>query len=414
MKKFFATVIFMLSLTSFACAANESVGVEPPRNLSTSVDEFCWKYFGTLNRDENIFYSPYGIDAALSILANGASGDTRTEILHALAANNVDALNDEHKKFSEFAAKNYRDENIFMESNLLLIDKKFFGRGLDKKFQRVVKDAYKSDVREANFSGDVDGERKKISRWVSDKTAGFIPNYNSIVTPDTLTDLLNVVYFKGKWLMPFNAKNTSRQDFTNRDGSKVEVDMMRKVFEDAIAYHADEKFCGIELPYSEHAAMYLILPVDENALDVAERWHNEELSYRLNFLDRLKNSSTFDGEVVVRLPKFELDIENNLVESFKSMGLVKSFTDVAEFFNIINDTPLKISNAKHRAKVQVDEEGTEAAAITEIAMTKATAIPDARPPKVVHFYADRPFLFVIRDIESNITLFAGTVNSIRN
>lgn len=412
MKKFLTTLLCMLSISSFACAAEPVELSEPARNLTTSVNEFCWKYFGTLNRDENIFYSPYGINAALSILANGATGDTRTEILHALAADNVEALNDGHKNFSDFVAENYG--KTFAEANLLLIDKKVIGRGIDKNFKRTVTDVYKSEVREADFSGNLDGEKKKITSFVKDKTRGFIPDYQSIVTAATLTDLLNVVYFKGDWQFPFEARGTGEEKFTNRDGSKSTVKMMNKTFDEEISYRADEKFCGIELPYSENAAMLLILPTDENSLDVAELWHNQTTEYRENFLDGLQRSHPFDGKVVVSLPKFELDIENSLVESFKAIGIQKAFSGDAELFNIINDTSLRIGDAKHRAKVKVDEKGTEAAAITEISL-RATGCPiGAKTPKIVYFEAERPFLFVIRDTQSGVTLFAGVVNSMRN
>ncbi|MBR1647510.1 MAG: hypothetical protein IJ685_12150 [Selenomonadaceae bacterium] len=400
MKIFFAALLAMMSFMNVACA-------EPNRNLSTSVNEFCRKYFGTLNRNENIFYSPYGINAALSILANGATGDTKAELLRALTIDNVKNLNDGHKIFSDFAAANYGE--TFAEANLLLIDKKVIGRGIEKNFWSVVTDVYKSEVREADFSGDINGERKKITRFVNDKTRGFIPDYKSIVTADTLTDLLNVVYFKGDWTFPFESRRTRRGDFTNRDGSKSTVDMMNQTFKEEISYIADENFCGIKLPYSNGAAMYLILPSDENSLDVAELWNNQTSEYREKFLDDLKRTPPFDGKVIVCLPKFELDIESNLVENLKSIGIKKSFTTDAEFFNIVNDTPLKIGNAKHRAKIKVDELGTEAAAVTEVVMLEGAA-PGFHRSKIVYFIAERPFLFVIRDIESGVTLFAGAVN----
>ena len=409
MKKFLTTLLAMLSLSSFACAAQPVEVGEPARNLSTSVNEFCWKYFGTLNRNENIFYSPYGINAALSILANGATGDTQAEILHALSVDNVEILNDGHKNFSDFTATNYGE--TFAEANLLLVDKKVIGRGIDKNFRRTVTDVYKSEVREADFSGNLDGERKKITNFVKDKTRGFIPDYKSIVTADTLTDLLNVVYFKGDWALQFDARHTGDADFTNRDGSKSPVKMMNKTFDEEIAYCADENFCGIKLPYSANAAMLLILPRDEKSLDVAELWHNQPVEYREKFLDSLQHLYPFDGKVVVRLPKFELDIENSLVENLKAIGIQKVFSNGAELFNIVNDTPLKIGNAKHRAKVKVDERGTEAAAITEIALMETSAPNFNKPPKIVYFEAERPFLFVIRDTQSGVTLFAGVVNS---
>ncbi len=397
----------MLSLSGVGCAAEEPINIEPARNLSTSVDEFCWKYFATLNRDENIFYSPYGINAVLSILANGATGDTLKELLNALEVDNLENLNDGHKNFSAFVAKNYDN---FAEANLLLIDKKIIGRGLDKNFKRVVNDVYKSDVREANFSGDVEGEKQKISRWVSEKTKNFIPNYKSIATANTVTDLLNVVYFKGTWAIPFKARNTAPQNFKNLDDSIKEVDMMNEAFDDKIAYFENDDFKAIKLPYNANAAMYLIMPRDDKVLNVAELWNN--YTARADFLNSLSKSSTFGGKVVVRLPKFELDIENNLVENFKAMGIKKSFSDAAEFFNIVKDTSLKIGNAQHRAKIKVDEQGTKAAAVTEITMLETTATPNFEPPRRVYFIADRPFLFLIRDIESNVTLFAGVVNKL--
>ena len=400
-------MIFMLGVSSLACAADKNIYVELPKNLSASVDEFSWKYFATLNRDENIFYSPYGIHAALSILANGASGDTRKEILNALAVDNVDNLNADHKNFSEYAKKNYDN---FAEANLLLIDKKIIGRGLDKNFRHTVNAFYKSDVREADFKNNLDGEKQKISRWVSDKTNNFIPNYKSIVTADTVTDLLNVVYFKGDWSIPFKARNTDKAEFKNLDGSTVEVDMMNAFFKNKIAYIENDKFKGIKLPYNANAAMLLIMPKADGDLNIAEIWNAEKFSARANFLDGLRNSSAFSGEVVVRIPKFELDIENNLVKNFKAIGIEKSFTDAAEFFNIVKDTSLKIGNAQHRAKVKVDEQGTKAAAVTEITMVETTAAPNFEPPPKVYFLAERPFLFVIRDLESNVTLFAGVVN----
>ena len=406
MKKFLIALMILLSLSSVGSA-------EPARNLATSVDAFCWKYFATLDKDRNIFYSPYGIHAALSIVANGASGDTLKEILNALEVDNVDALNDGHKNFAATIEKNYRDGNLFAESNLLLINKKLVKGGLDENFQRVLTNVYNSEVRKAPFTSSFDdAEAKKITRWVSDKTDGFIPNYYPLLLSNSLTDLLNVICFKGKWAIPFNTSSTVHKDFTNRAGEKSTVDMMSKVFKDAIAYRADDKFKGIRLPYSTGAEMYLIMPVDDNALNVAELWNAETFSYRADFLDDLKNSYPFDGEVVVNLPKFGMSFQVVLSENLQDIGINRAFTDNAELFNIVKGMPLKINTAMHCARIEVDEEGTKAAAVTEITMVETTATPNPQPPRRVYFIAERPFLFVIRDVESNVTLFAGVANKI--
>lgn len=407
MKKFLIALTLLLSVTT--CA-----GAEPARNLSTSVNAFCWKFFAMSEKiwgqyKGSTFYSPYGLHAALSIMANGASGETRQEILNVLEADSVDALNDGHKNFAATTEKNYRGDSFFAETSLFLVSKKIAGRGLDENFKRVATDVYNSDVRKADFAGNADAERQQISRWVADKTNGFVKDYYPLANPGTLAELLNVVYFKGKWALPFKPANTAKAQFTNLDGQRVTVAMMNNVFKDAIAYRADDKFKGIALPYTSNAAMYLILPADDAALNVAERWNAESVDYREKFLDALKSSPAFDGEVVVRLPKLSLDFETALDEKLKEIGLERAFTNDAEF-NIVKNTSLKIDEIRHTAKLKVDEEGTEAAAVTEITMVGATAMPNPRPPRRVYFIAERPFLFVIRDVESGVILFAGVMN----
>ena len=403
MKRFLLAIIFLLSLTNFACA-------EPAKNFSESVENFCWKYFAVREHDKNFLYSPYGIHSALSILANGASGETRKKILDVLEVDNVETLNDGHKNFSAFVKKNYRGENFFVEANLLLVDKKIIGRGFNENFKRVVTADYNSEVRAANFGGDIRGEQKKIHRWVADKTKNFVVNYNSIADANTLTDFANVVCFDGKWATPFKPSQTAEKEFKNCDGSNGTVAMMSNVFKNKIKYRADEKFQAIELPYSANAAMYLILPTDDDALNVAELWNAQTLSYRADFLDALKKSSAFDGEVVVRLPNLTMEYDTFIAEDFIKQGLRRLFTDDAEFFNIVKDTSLKISNARHYCRIDINEQGTKAAAVTEITMVETTAAPDFEPPRQIYFIANRPFLFVIRDVQSGVILFAGAVN----
>lgn len=392
----------MLSVTT--CA-----GAEPARILSKSVNAFCWKYFATLDRKDNIVYSPYGIHTALSILANGASGDTRKEILAVLGTDDLEGLNDARKQFSAAVKKNYRGEKNLGEFNLMLINDKIFNRGLDENFKRVATDVYNSDVRKADFAGNFNAESQKISRWVADKTKGFVTNFHPTSSPNAQVDIFNLVYFNGKWAVPFKAENTREGNFTNLDGSRGQVAMMNNIFKDAIAYRADDKFKGIALPYSAGAAMYLILPVDNNALDVAELWNAQTFAYRADFLDALKKSSAFDGEVVVRIPNSSFEFEDYVVRNFLELGIRRAFTDDAEF-NIVKNTPLKISSANTYTKIDISEEGTKAAAVTEITMVGTSFSPNSRPPRKVYFIADRPFMFVIRDVESGVTLFAGVMN----
>lgn len=398
--------------TSTACAA-DTRAVKISNSLSKNVNAFNWNYFSKLDKNKNIFYSPYSISAALSIVANGATGKTQKEILTALNSKSIGKLNDDFKDFRAFTEKKYRVDGTFLKSaDLILINEDYIDKEINPKFKKIVEDIYSSEVDTADFTYDTEAEKARIRNWVGKNTNAFIPNYEASIDPETIVDILDVIYFKGKWENPFDTSRTWKSDFTNNDGSKSKVKMMSKTFEDSIAYYADEKYMAIVMPYQNNlSVMYVILPIDETNLKVAESWDAEEISYKENFLANLKEASTFDGKVEVFIPKFEMDIKNELNDALQEMGINLAFTDDAEFFNIIKKMQLKISKANHQAKVKVDESGTEAAAVTEITMVKSTAV--AEPPKTIYFRADRPFLFMICDVQSEINLFTGVVNDLK-
>ena len=398
--------IFLTALILLVCLVNVA-NAQHARNLSASVNEFCWKFFDTLDINDNTVFSPYGIHAALSMLANGATGDTQAEILRVLAVDDVTALNSAHKNFYASTKANYRDENIFRSVNLLPVDKRAAAHGLNENFSRIVTGDYLSDVRTFDFSGNVDRERQKLAHFVAEKTSGMIRDYQPIVDANTQAALFNVVYFKGAWQFPFNERNTDTSDFTNCDGTSTKVAMMHATFNEKIPYFADEKFCAIKLPYTSGAAMFVIMPVDDS-LYATELWSNQAVEYRESFLDALNKSPAFDGKVSVWLPSIVFDYENFIVQNLAALGMKKSFTGDAEFPDIVNGTQLKVGGANHRAAILVGERGTEAAAVTEIQMVGDIATPE--PPEIVYFHANRPYVFVIRDVETNVTLFVGAVN----
>lgn len=403
MRIFAVLFLIIFAINSAAFAAPRADFAE----VSKTVNNFNWNYFSKLDKDKNIFYSPYSLAAALSVLSNGAKGYTQKEILKVLSAKKVETLNEGFQNFRAFMKENYNDGTILSTADLILIDEKTAGAGINSNFKNTVENFYGAEVEAADFAGNLDAEKLRIKNFVAKNTNNFIPDYESSVDKNTIFDLLDVIYFKGKWENTFDAKKTWKSDFMNRDGSKSKVQMMAQTFDKNISYYADKKYMGIVLPYEKNiSAMLVILPVAEENLNVAESWDAESISYKENFLLNLQNSPKFYGIVEVFIPKFELDIKNNLNKDLKALGIRRAFTNIADFKNII-ETRLKISNATHQAKIKVDEEGTEAAAITEISLG-ATAT--AEPPRRIYFRADRPFLFVIRDIQSEMNLFTGVVN----
>ena len=226
-----------------------------------AINNFGWKYFKRLNLSENIFYSPYSIVAALSIAANGAIKATRAEILSALGAANVEFLNSGFKTFRDTFAKNYSGKNILRDTNLMLVNQRYIGNGINPTFENVITNIYDSEIRAADFEGNLSSEKAEITEWIDRKTSHFLPNCQVSPTAKTIIALLNVIYFKGAWHLTFDEENTRRENFTNHDGSKSSVKMMNKSFSYDVYFHSDENFKGIRLPYKDlTATMYLILP----------------------------------------------------------------------------------------------------------------------------------------------------------
>ena len=413
LRKIITCALLTLFMTTSECFADN-----PNTTSINNIDNFNWKYFNTLNKDKNIFYSPYSISTALNLVANGSEGQTQNELLQSLSINSLNDLNLFYENFKDSINKNYNSEGLtLLDSNLILINKNFAENGINADYRKIVENVYSSTIRNADFTGDPEGEKKKISNWVASKTNNFISDYKSIVSSETIVDILNVIYFKGHWDNPFNTNYTTLEEFKNKDDSKVNVNMMNKSFKNEIKYYEDKKYKAIVLPYKKLngktiASMYVVLPFNSNALNIADKWNKESLEYKQDFLNNIKNAPTFYGKVYVKLPKFELDIENKIVNNLKSMGIQRAFTDNAEFFKIVNNTSLKINNVNHRAKIKVDETGTKAAAVTEIDMVETSAVSMPEPEIIKNFYADRPFLFIIKDVQSNVDLFTGVVNKL--
>ena len=403
-KKILLSALMPMMIVTSSCSAEESE------------KNFNWEYFSTLNKDENIFYSPYSIKSALSLTANGAEGQTQEEILKLISEKSIDDVNKKTEEMQKIIFENYNSESRkLQETNLISINKKYAANGINEEYKNTAEKIYKSEVRTADFENNLEGEKKYITKFVKEKTNDFINDYKSTIKAETVTDILNVIYFKGDWENQFKAENTAVEKFTNKNETKIDVKMMNQTFRNKIRYYEDEKYKSIELPYKKEnglsiVSMYLIMPKKNNDLEIAEEWNEEATEYKENFLEQIKNAPTFHGKVFVKVPKFEMDVENKIEENLQKIGIRRAFTDDAEFLKIINNKALKITDVKHRAKIKTDEKGTEAAAITEIGMMVTGAAPI--PEMIKDFYADRPFLFVIKDVQSNEDLFVGVVNNL--
>jgi serpin B len=352
--------------------------------LTAKADDFAFKLYGQLRTTEgNLFFSPASIEAALAMTREGAAGNTLRQMSLLLP------------RTASFPVVG---KNVTLESaNALWIDKKF---PVLEEFQTAVQEKYGAEIRPADFAGQPDVEREAVNRWVEAKTRDKIKNLlvPGSVMPDTRLILVNAIYFKGDWLHAFQKQKTADEPFWTAPDASASVPMMTMKPE-CFSYMENEGFECLELPYlGEEVSMLIILPKEKDGLARIE----EGLSAAAlaDWAGALRKE-----EIEVHLPKFKIESQSvSLTGVLAALGMMDAFNPSLADFSGISAEPLFISDVVHKAFVQVDEEGTEAAAATGIIM-RTTAMP--LPPKV--FRADHPFLFVIRAKMSGDILFMGKV-----
>lgn len=401
--------------------------------LSEVIRRFNRKYLSTINKDNNILYSPYGIATALSIVANGTGEETKRELLNALCCDVIP--NEEFGDYQKYLNFHHDNHIFMMSSNILLIGQKNIAEAINRDFIRMVFNTYRSDIREADFTN-LEVEQERIMAWVDEKTQHIIPNYQPLITAEAQLDFLNVVCFKGEWEFMFaegiNVGNKSTQMvpvhiFSNKDGTESNIRFMSKEFHRSIPYYEDDRYHGIALPYRQSldedkmaVAMYIVMPKEATDRNIADEWANETTEYQNRFLRLIKDNFDSDEDITidVHLPKFEIYTTNNLKHNLMEMGVKLAFNDSADFGSMIDckkfPDGLKIGDIRHQAKIMIDEKGTEAAAATEMIMMAGCLSPSILEHKTryIEFHAYRPFLFIIQDLVSGIDLFTGVVNKL--
>ncbi|MCR5651580.1 MAG: serpin family protein [Lachnospiraceae bacterium] len=372
--------------------------------LAEAVNTFNWNYYNTQDTDSNLFYSPISLESALAMALKGAKNDTYEELADVLCIGDMNTFMDSYSSLSS----GYGDEKIKLTvANSLWIDKTFDKEyGVDPDFVSELEKKMDAEVILEDFKNNSEKAASDITDWVKKKTENLIPDYQSVASADTALDIINAIYFFGEWRNKFSADNTSSQDF-RRPGGTVTVDMMN-MNDEYFRYFKDGGFKGIELPYyDDKAVMDIILTDDDNDLSAPEAFKSLSAKEREDFISGISSAEEVKISMLM-LPKFTMDITaEGLKESLINLGAASAFDkNKADFSGICEK--LFISDISHRAKIEVDEEGSRAAAVTEVVMELASAI--AEPEEIIDFVCDRPFVFVIRDRESGTILFTGIVN----
>ena len=344
----------------------------------------------------NLFFSPYSISTALAMTYAGARGQTEKQMAEVLQF----SLPAE-KLHTTFGAV-LKDLNVRGEkaSFKLSVANALWGQkgyGFLKEFIELIETSYGGRLNEVDFAAAAEDARQTINAWVENETKNKIKDLIPKGVLNSLTRLVltNAIYFKGNWASKFEEEDTKDAPFTMVNGEKLDVAKMNQTAE--FNYMETEDFQGLEMPYVDKELSMIILLTKRNDRLIAleESLTMDNLS---NWLAKLAKR-----KVVVSVPKFTMTCQFMLADTLKSMGMTDAFSGGADFSGMTGRKDFFISAVIHKAFVDVNEEGTEAAAATAVVMKLTAALPEEIPV----FRADHPFLFLIRDNCSGSILFVG-------
>lgn len=392
----------MISLPFFgSCLAqnNERKRIELDETQRAYVEagnDFAFRFLKQIDAGEpgNWFVSPVSLQYLLGLVLDGAEGATADEICRTLGypagqSEAVDAYC--RKMLSELP-------NLDKKTKLTLANAIFFNDKMTIKvpYKKRVEKFYDAEVESLDFY-QKQATLRTINGWCNRQTNGLIPAVLDDVSPDMFAYLLNALYFKGSWMYPFNKRYTQDRTFTLESGQKKEIPMMMK--ERKYGYGENDVFQRVVLPYGNGSySMIVLLPKKGHTVaDVIASVNGE------NWKD-IHSRWGYGTLINVWLPPFESKYHIQLNDILCDMGMPRSFGPAAQF-KPMSDDALWLSFVQQDAVIKVDEEGTEAAAITSAGMLGATAVPE--PPRVIDFHCDHPFLYLITENSTGTILFAG-------
>ena len=366
--------------------------------LAAASNAFGFDLFQQLRRqeaDKNVFFSPLSVTVALAMTYNGAAGETKNAMARALK---IEGMNQaELNSASVELLKSLKSSDPKIE---VAIANSLWARGgvrFNEDFLARNRQFYGAEISALDFNNPQ--SVATINRWVSASTKGKISKIIDRIDSQQVMFLINAVYFKGQWQKRFEKTLTKEQPFHLTGGQQAPVPMMAQ--SGNYLYHRGDKFQAVSLPYGKGGvSLYLFLPDQGSSLDEFLKG----LSYQ-KWEGWINNFHDTPGDV--QIPRFKLDYEKTLNDQLKAVGMGVAFSArEADFSGIRPERDLYISEVKHKAVVEVNEEGTEAAAATSVGVAMSSA---RRTPERFTFIADRPFLMAIRDSQTGAILFMGAV-----
>jgi serine protease inhibitor len=343
-------------------------------------------------KDKNIMISPLSIKMALGMTYNGADGATKEAMEKTLGfyGLSTDEINQSYKDLITILSQ--VDPKVIFEMGNSI----WYRNTLQVLASFIQTNQYYFDAEIHSMDFNDPASKDIINNWVAEKTHEKITSIIEDIDPNHVMFLINAIYFKGAWTYEFDPQSTQAADFIKEDGNVITCDMM--FLGSAFHYTKNQLFEAIDLPYgNKQFSMTIFLPQSPYTVDDIAQ--NFTLTNWNNWLA----SFTMKEEVFLTMPKFKYAYKRDLSEDLQRMGMGIAFSSMADFSKISPDKKLQISEVKHKSYIEVNEEGTEAAAVTSVGIIN-TSVGDQ-----IFFNINRPFLYVIHEKDSRSILFMGRV-----
>jgi len=401
----YISIVSLFLISPLACEDAKPVPNEEQQTLTlTPVEEkkvnqdnaFSIDLFRTavegMNPNDNVLLSPISASIALAMLSNGAVGETKDAINKALVFEGFteEQINAYYKKIIQ-ALPNLDPKTKLEIANSIWYHHDF---NVLPDFLKANENFYHAKIAALDFT--TPNAPDIINDWVSESTNGKIPTIVDQISPDMVMYLINAIYFKGSWQEKFETAKTSKMPFLKNDGSVLNADFMN--VQKNFNIIDNDQLQGIELPYGNgQYSMYVLLPSEQQSANdfVKGLKDNDQLGEIYSKFNKAETNLFF--------PKFKFSYQNKLNDELSKLGMGIVFTDQADFTKIANES-LLVDEVKQKAFIEVNEEGTEAAAVTSVGV-RTTSMP------IVHTLTfDRPFVFFIRENNCGLILFTGVIN----
>ncbi|CAF3042932.1 unnamed protein product [Rotaria sp. Silwood2] len=364
--------------------------------------------------NQNVFLSPASIALAMSMCTVGARKETLDQMLHVLDASSIDDLTKTAEKIMHVFSIADHDTQVQLKlANRLYAQKAY---KIQPDYLSLVQNSFKANIKLEDFENDTAHAVQTINTWVEEQTNKLIQNLLSKndVTRDTRLIIVNCIYFKGTWIKQFQEQFTTQNaDFHEANGNISKIKLMYQKEKYAYAENNDLHVQIAHLPYKSESqevqfVFTVILPKQGVSLDEVE----QKLTSKPDLMEKVLNDeNTRTQELLLYLPKFKMVAAFVLNDVLIHLGMINAFSDSkADFTGIVSQQDdrhgLYISKVIHKAFIDVNEQGSEAAAATAVVMNRCFSSM-APKPSPIEFKADRPFLFFIRESQQNIVLFSG-------